>query len=334
MTNLTETMKATRMLEVGRMICEEIPVPPISDGQVLVRSEMASICGSDLHIVMMGAGVSHPTPCPHGYPGHEGIGTIVESKAQGLEPGTHVLTFPNPFQGECFNQYQRVGAKYCMALPDTDVARTELLMAQQLGTVVWARKRFPRDVTGETVAVVGQGSAGLFWTYLLKRAGAEKVIVSDLSDARLALAAKYGADVTVNASTDSLGEAVADLTGGRGVDYAVEAVGRSETFLSSVELPRVDGELMWFGLPSNDAPIQMDFNRFFRKRLKAASVYGAQDEPKAASFAEALDLIADRQIDVAPLLSHVYDVEQIDEAMHMAHEPVDAGALKVSVRFS
>lgn len=330
---MTQTMKATRMVDVGRMVCDEIPVPSISDGQVLIRSEMASICGSDLHIVMMGAGISHPMPCPHGYPGHEGMGVVVDSLAPGIEPGTHVLAFPNPFEGECFNEYQRVGAKYCLPLPDTEVSRNELLMAQQLGTVVYARKRFPRDVTGETVAVVGQGSAGLFWTYLLKRAGAEKVIVSDMSDSRLALARDYGADVTVNASTGSISEAVADETRGRGADYVVEAVGRSETFLSSVDLARLDGEMMWFGLPSTDEPIKMHFNKFFRRRLKAASVYGAQDEPGAESFGEALDLIAEREIDVAPLLSHVYDVEQIDEAMHMAHEPTEAGALKVSIRF-
>ena len=52
------TMRATRMVDVGQMICEEIAIPDISDGQVLIESEMASICGSDLHVVMMGAGLN------------------------------------------------------------------------------------------------------------------------------------------------------------------------------------------------------------------------------------------------------------------------------------
>ena len=56
------TMRATRMVGVGQMICEEIDVPQITDGQVLIESEMASICGSDLHVVMMGAGLNHPFP--------------------------------------------------------------------------------------------------------------------------------------------------------------------------------------------------------------------------------------------------------------------------------
>ncbi len=327
-------MRAARMVDVGRMVCEEIDIPGIGDEQVLVKSEMASICGSDLHIVMMGAGVSFATPCPHGYPGHEGIGEVVDTNVDDLAVGTQVLTFPMPPAGECFNEYQRVGGSVCTPLPDTSVPRSNLLMAQQLGTVVFARSFLPRDVEGETVAVVGQGSAGLFWTYLLKRAGAAKVIVSDLSDARLALAASYGADVTVNAGDSSFVEAVADETGGSGADYVVEAVGRSETFIESVDLARMDGELMWFGLPSSDDAVPMRFDRFFRKRLMARSVYGAQFEPDAASFREALELIATGAIDVEPLLSHVYGVEQIDEAMHLAHEPRDAGALKVSIDFS
>ena len=327
-------MRATRMIDVGRMVCEEIEIPALADGQVLIKSEMASICGSDLHVVMMGAGVNHAFPCPHGYPGHEGIGQIVESKVDGLEEGQHVLTFPNPVVGECFNEYQRVGENYCVPLPESDLPRAHLLMAQQLGTVIYAMRKHPRDILGETVAVMGQGSAGLFWTYLLKRAGAAQIIVSDLSDARLSVSSQYGADVCVNAQTDSLHTIVGDVTGGSGVDYLVEAVGRAETFRESVDHVRIDGEIMWFGLPSVDADIEMRFHKFFRKRLHAASTYGAQDEDGASSFREALRLIATGEIDVSPLLSHVFPVEEIDEAMHLAHEPHDAKALKVSIEFS
>ena len=328
-----EKMRATRMVEVGRMECEEIEIPRLVDGQVMVRSEMASICGSDLHVVMMGAGIAHPRPCPHGYPGHEGIGIVVESKSDALSKGTHVLTFPNPPVGECFNEYQRIGPGYCVPLPDSDLPRSQLMMAQQFGTVIYAMNRNPCDVRGKTVAVIGQGSAGLFWTYLLKRAGAERVITSDLSDTRLDVSQKYGADVCVNARQEDFVTVVNDLTHGEGADYVVEAVGCSETFLQSVDLVRRDGELMWFGLPSVDDNIPFQFQKFFRKRLKGICVWAAQDEPGAASFREALRLISEKEIDVAPLLSHVFSVEDIDKAMHLAHAPQDAGALKVSIHF-
>jgi len=328
-----EKMRATRMVEVGRMECEEIEIPPLAEGQVRVKSEMASICGSDLHVVMMGVGMGHPSPCPHGYPGHEGIGRVVESKSEQLPEGTHVLTFPNPPVGECFNEYQRIGPGYCVPLPDSDLPRSQLMMAQQLGTVLYARNQNLSDVQGKTVAVMGQGSAGLFWTYLMKRAGAERVITSDLSDARLAVSRQYGADVCINARQEDFTTVVNDLTRGEGADYVVEAVGKSATLLQSLDLVRMDGELMWFGLPSSDDHIPFSFQTFFRKRLKAVSDYGSQDEPNAASFREALRLITEKEIDVSPLLSHVFGVEDINQAMHLAHAPQDAGALKVSIHF-
>ncbi len=354
-------MRSARVVAVGQMECEEIPTAALdleNDGrEVLVRSEMSSICGSDLHMVMMGAGLMHQAPCPHGFPGHEGIGEVVESHVPHLPPGTHVLTFPNVPEAECFSEYQRVGASYCVPLPACDVPRSQLLMAQQLGTVIYALRQHPRNVAGETVVVMGQGSAGLFFTYLLKRAGAAKVIVADLSEARLKQSVAYGADVCIKAggagsssagggaasgasaandsgANDALLEAVADLTGGKGADYVVEAVGSASAFLSSVDLVRMDGQLLWFGLPSTDDNIAMQFQKFFRKRLKAASTYGAQDEPGATSFRQALSLIQHGHIDVSPLLSHVFNIEQIGDAMRLAHEPHDVGALKVSVEFT
>ena len=59
-------MRAARLVEIGRMDCEEIEMGPLEPGNVRVQTEMASICGSDLHRVMMGALMDHELPCPHG----------------------------------------------------------------------------------------------------------------------------------------------------------------------------------------------------------------------------------------------------------------------------
>ena len=161
-------------------------------------------------------------------------------------------------------------------------------MAQQLGTVVFAARQHPWDVAGRTVAVIGQGSAGLFWTWSLKRAGAARVIVADRSPSRLAASASFGADVLVDARADDLTEAVMDLTGGEGADFVVEAVGRRETLLQSIGLCRTGGQLFWFGLPDTNDPVPIDFRLFFRRKLTAFSTYGAQGEPGLVSFRLAL----------------------------------------------
>ena len=205
-------------------------------------------------------------------------------------------------------------------------------MAQQLGTVLFAAAQHPFDVSGRTVAVIGQGSAGLSWTWLLKRAGAAQVIVADRSPARLAAAPGFGADVCVLAPAQDLSTAVMDHTGGEGADLVVEAVGRRTTLLASVGLCRTGGRLFWFGLPDTNDPVPIDFRLFFRRKLTAVSTYGAQNEPGLVSFRRALAHIRSGDIDVRPLLSHVLPIEEIEEAFRLADTRAD-GAIKVSVAF-
>ena len=178
-------MKAARWVGLGRVECEDVPVPPVADGEVLVRTVYASICGSDLHEVFL------ETPPPSsrtGHPGHESVGEVVESRCPGFAPGRRVLTVPHAIDGRCLAEFQAMPGAACIRLPAT-AALSHLLMAQQLGTVVYALRRHPFDLVGQDVAVIGQGSAGAFFTFLLKRAGAARVLVSDKSPARLAYSA-------------------------------------------------------------------------------------------------------------------------------------------------
>jgi len=331
---MSDTMKAGRMLDVGQMVCEEAPIPDITDTQILVKTEFASICGSDLHIVMQGAGLTIPDRCPHGFPGHEGVGHVVASNDPAVPVGIDVLTFPNTGIAEGFSGFQRLSSgQYCLPLPESDLPNQQLMMAQQLGTVIFAHNERFRDVEGETVAILGQGSAGLFWTWLLKQAGAAQVIVSDRSNTRLAVSTQYGADIALNSNDADIGEVILDMTNGEGADYVVEAVGSSTAHDQSVEISRVGGGLMWFGLPDTNAGIEMSFAKFFRKKLTATSVYGAQNEANVVSFKAAMDHIVNGDIDVAPLCSHTYGIEHIDQAMATAFDPIDAAATKVSISF-
>jgi len=329
---MAEMMKSGQLFGVNDLRCVELAIPDRRDGEVLVKTSMASICGSDLHQVCHGAGIMYPTPCPHGYPGHEAIGEIVDAGDSEFAAGTKVLCFPSVPKAECFSEYQRIDPKYLLRLPETQVTPGELLMAQQLGTVVFAMRQRPVDVVGRTVLIIGQGSAGLFWSFLLKRQGAARIIVADVVPERLAVSQAYGADVVVNAGDDDLGEVVRDLTG-PGADFVIEAVGRKEVLNQTIELVRPDGDLMWFGLPDNDDDVPISYAKFFRKRLTANSTYGAQEEADGVSFQAALDLISNGAIDVSPLLSHVYPIDDITTAIAVANEPLAEGALKVSLSF-
>ena len=321
-------MKAARWVDVGRVVCEDVPLPSAADGEVLVRTAYASVCGSDLHAVF---GRAPAQPAAPGYPGHESVGEVVESRCPGFEPGDYVLTVPFAVDGRCLAEFQALPGAACIRLPST-VPLSHLLMAQQLGTVIYALRCHPLNVVGKDAAVIGQGSAGAFFTFMLKRAGAARVLVSDKSPARLAYSRKLGADLTVDAETADFRLAVMEATGGRGADLVVEAVGSRATFPHSVELAAPGATLVWFGLPEGTDDYPISFSQFFRRGLTAYSNFGAQGEPGLESFRYAVRLITDGAIDVAPLLTHMLPIEKVDQAFRIAHDRSD-NALKVSIKF-
>ncbi len=326
-------MKAARWVDVGRVVCEEVPRPSPSGGEVLVRTAYTSICGSDLHSVYGGA---PPPGVAAGHPGHESVGEVVESRCPGFEPGDRVLTVPHFVDGRCMAEYQALPGAFCIRLPGR-APLSHLLMAQQLGTVIYALRYRPLDLVGRDVAVIGQGSAGAFFTFLLKRAGAARVLVSDKSPARLAYARQLGADLAVLAGSGDASEgdfrsAVLEATGGRGADLVVEAVGSRETFPLSLELAAARATVLWFGLPEGTGDYPFSFPEFFRKFLTAYAISGTQGEPGFGSFRYAVRLIDDGAIDVTPLLSHLLPIDEVEKAYQIAHDRTD-GALKVSVSF-
>ena len=321
-------MKAARWVDKGRVVCEEVPLPSAADGEILLRTAYTSICGSDLHSVLLTA---PPRPGIAGHPGHESVGEVVESRCPGFEPGDRVLTVPHFADGRCMAEYQALPGSACIRLPDT-APLSHLLMAQQLGTVVYALRRHPLDLIGKNAAVIGQGSAGAFFTFLLKRAGAARVLVSDKSPARLAYSRQLGADMAVDAGAADFRSAVLEATGGQGAALVVEAVGSRETFPLSLELAADGATVVWFGLPEGASTYPFSFGEFFRRRLTAYSTWDAQGEARLESFRYAVRLIADGAIDVAPLLTHMLPIDQVEEAFRIAHERT-GNALKVSVEF-
>ena len=321
-------MKAARWVGLGRVECEDVPVPPVADGEILVRTVFASICGSDLHEVFF---ETPPPSMAAGHPGHESVGEVVESRCPGFALGDCVLTVPHAADGRCLSEFQALPGSACVRLPDT-AELGHLLMAQQLGTVVYALRRHPLDLVGRDVAVIGQGSAGAFFTFLLKRAGAARVLVSDFSPARLAYGRQLGADLAVDAGSTDFRAAVLEETGGRGAALVVEAVGSRETFPLSLELAAAEATIVWFGLPEGTADYPISFSDFFRRKLTAYSAYGAQGEPGLESFRYAVRLIAGAAIDVSPLLSHMLPIEEVGEAFRVARMRT-GNALKVSIKF-
>ena len=134
-----KTMLAAQAFSQGDIRCVEVAVPQPGPGELLVRTESASICGSDLHMALLGWGIPS-WPAPPGHPGHEAAGTVVESRGRRFKPGDRVLTAPRIWDSRCFAEFQNIDEAYVTPLPD-DVAFEYATMAQQLGTVIYAARR-------------------------------------------------------------------------------------------------------------------------------------------------------------------------------------------------
>ena len=238
------TMPAALATGLKQIRCDEIPVPEPAPGMVLVKTRLASICGSDLHIVYMGWN-AYEFPLPYGYPGHEGVGEVVDGGGTEFVPGDLVLTVPNIWESKVFAGYQLVRPQFLLKLP-RDVPEAHLLMAQQLGTVVFGCRRLP-TLVGKTVAVIGQGSVGLFHDFMLRRVGAHRIIGIEPVAARLSAGRAMGIDEAIDVTGRRATEAVLDLTGGEGADLVIEAVGSVETLNQTLQMVRPLGRVAVFG---------------------------------------------------------------------------------------
>jgi L-iditol 2-dehydrogenase len=314
---------------LGKWFCEEISIPAIQPGKVLVKTNMSSICGSDLHITYMGWNVSS-FPLPHGYPGHEGIGEVIDGGDTEYVPGELVLTVPNIWQSKCFAEYQLIDTQFLLRMPKT-MPESHLLMAQQLGTVVFGCKRLP-SLIGKTVAIIGQGSVGLFHDFMLRKIGAHKIIGIEPIPERLNAGKNLGIDHAIDVTGDRATEAVLDLTNGEGADLVIEAVGSTETLNQSLKMVRLFGQIAVFGLPPSADKILFDWDTFFRKCARMHTVFRGQDEPGLPAFKLAVDYIKNGEIDMSPFVTHTFPIWDIQEAFDLANERSD-GALKVSLTF-
>ncbi|MEQ8690365.1 MAG: zinc-binding dehydrogenase, partial [Pseudomonadales bacterium] len=253
---------------------------------------------------------------------------------EGLNVGDLVLTIPGAGFQRCFAEYQTLPGWWCLPLPAYDGSVEDLLMAQQFGTTIYALRRGAMDFVGKTVAVLGQGSAGQFFAWQAKHLGAANVVVADLSPARLAQSGVFGADIAVQGDVEgqAIREAVMDVSGGKGADIVIEAVGKQETIRHAVDIARAHGQICFFGLPDTNQDVPFNYSKFFMKQLSMYGVVGAQAEDDLSSFHKALDWIARREIDVSQMVSHRLELEFIDRALLLAHER-DEDALKVTLTF-
>lgn len=342
-------MKALVYHGPGKMAWEDVPEPEIKETtDAIVRVEATTICGTDLHILKGDT----PEVASGRTLGHEAVGTVeaVGPGVTNLRPGDRVLVSCISACSRC--QYCRDGhpglctggggwifgymidgtqAEYVrVPFADTSTYRMpegttddEILMLADIlptGYEVGVLNGSVRP--GDTVAIVGTGPVGLAAIIGARLYTPGHVIAIDLADARLKAAIDFGADLTVNNGKEDAIAYVRSVTGGRGADVAIEAVGVPESFELCTSLVRPGGHVANIGVHGRPATLHLE-------RLWIRDITVTTGLVDATSTATLLRLIEARQIDAAKFVTHRFALDDIVAAYDVFGRAAETGAIKV-----
>ena len=318
-------MKAVQIIARGTCAFVEAPKPALQPGSAIVKTLRLALCGSDVRHIHYLPDDRYPSPI--GETGHEMVGLVeaIDPANGSVQPGDIVLCLAPDHRA--MQEYYRAPIDRLLPFaPGTPLENA--VQAQQFGTVLFAAKHLP-DLHGKTVAVIGQGSAGLWFNFALKQRGAAKIIALDLKAYRLAYSKRFGATGTLHNADISTADALRDLNGGKLPDVVIEAAGEAAAIRLAIEVVRENGFILYFGVPRFET-MNFPIFDFFWKSLTARSNVGTIQEPNHASTRQALQLISDGAVPVADMITHTFKFADVLEAYEL-HRIQDEGAVKIVI---
>jgi L-iditol 2-dehydrogenase len=318
-------MKALQLIQPHSFEIVVVPIPVMDiDGseRILVRTRWASLCGSD--ISFFNGNKRYITyPLAPGIPNHENVGQVVESQSTEFKPGDLVLAIPEGDQG--LAEYYVAQACKAIQLPDELTRGEDSCLIQPLSTVLNAVEQLG-ELQGKSVAVVGLGSIGLFFCWLLKKRGAERILGIDPNRFRCQVAEKLGASETVSKrSIEVVHTSRLEPDQWRPIDICIEAVGhQTETINDCFELVRKGGTVLSFGVP--DQPVYpIEYETFFRKNTHLVAVV----TPDWNDYlARARDLFATHRKELDWMITHRLPIKEAAKAFTL-YERHEENILKV-----
>jgi len=346
-------MRAVVYRGANRMTLERVPVPEISDGELLVRVHACGVCGTDLKKIELGL-VDPPRIF-----GHEMAGTVVRTgkHVTRFAPGDRVAVYHHVPCRRCFycrkklfsqcGHYRRTGttagfepagggfAAYVRVMDwivedgttsiPPGVTFEEASFLEPLNTCVKALETAAL-AAGEVVVIFGQGPVGLLLTQAAALEGA-RVIGLDFIQRRLELAQELGAHVALNPKDREIEPVVKELTEGRGADLAIVATADSRVIRAAQNLVRRGGRVLLFANTVRGEVTPVDASCICVEEKQLIGSYSSSVE----LHEKVAELIFERKINVTRLVSHCLPLERFAEAIHIASHPSE-DSLKVIVQ--
>ena len=356
---MAQKMMAAVFVEPNRIVLDEKPIPDVGPLDALIRITTTTICGTDVHIL------KGEYPVARGLTiGHEPVGVITKlgSAVEGYREGQRVIAgaiTPSGHSAACLcgclsqdgagtkhgfkpmggwrfgNTIDGAQAEYLLVpdamtnlapIPDA-LTDEQVLMCPDIMSTGFSGAESGKVRIGDTVAVFAQGPIGLCATAGARLMGATTIIGVDSIPARMEIARKMGADHVVDFSTSDPVEEILRLTDGRGVDVAIEALGRQQTFEAALRVLRPGGTLSSLGVYSSDLTIPLGP---FHAGLGDLTIVTTLCPGGKERMRRLMEVIAAKRLDTQPLVTHRFKLADIEKAYDLFANQRD-GVLKVAI---
>jgi alcohol dehydrogenase len=349
-----DTMTAVAFLEPGRLGLVERVKPVPRAGEAVIRVTTTTICGTDVHIV------KGEYPVRRGLVlGHEPVG-VIDALGDGVgeeyHVGQRVVVGAITPCGQCFyclngthsqcggplggwrfgNTIDGAWAEYLL-VPDAKanlapipegLSDEDVLLVPDIFSTGLSGAESANIKVGDAVAVFAQGPIGLCATLGAKLRGAALIVAVDPVPARLAMARRFGADVAIDPREQDPVAAIKKLTGGRGADAAIEALGRQDTFESALRAIRPGGTLSSLGVYAGKlvAPYEAIHAGLGDQRIVTTLCPGGKERMRRL-----MAMIQHHRVDLSPLVTHRFGLDHIQDAFDLFAAQRE-GVLKVALR--
>ncbi|WP_027134447.1 NAD(P)-dependent alcohol dehydrogenase [Geminicoccus roseus] len=353
-------MKAAIFIEKNRIVLGEKPVPEVGPLGALLRVTTTTICGTDVHIL------KGEYPVEKGLTvGHEPVGIIEKlgSAVSGYQEGQRVIAgaiTPSGTTNACMcgcGSQDGVGTRHgfkatggwkfgniidgCQAeyvlVPDAmanlspvpdGLTDEQVLMCPDIMSTGFSGAESGKVRIGDMVAVFALGPIGLCAVAGAKLMGASTIIGVDTVPARMKVAQALGCDHVVDFKAGSPVEQIMEITEGRGVDVAIEALGTQSTFESALRVLRPGGTLSSLGVYSSDLRIPLDA---FSAGLGDHRIVTTLCPGGKERMRRLMGVVASGRVDLKPLVTHHFSLDRIEDAYDLFAHQRD-GVLKVAIR--
>jgi propanol-preferring alcohol dehydrogenase len=338
---MQKKMKAARFYKVKEPLkIDLIPIPELEGGDALVDMKACGICGSDIHIVYEGV---TPTPYTPITLGHEPSGVIAAlgREAKGWKVGDRVTVNPFITCGKCINclsgnsqiclsrrvigihtegglaEFLKIPAKNLVPLPENIPFDQGGIAVDAVATPYHAITNRGDLKVGEKVAIFGCGGLGIHGVQIAKICGASLVVAVDTIDSALKRAMKVGANEVIDPRKDSPVKKIKEMTGGMGVDLALEFIGLRETIEQAIGCVRVGGRVVVVGLGPEIISLPPP-TTFVRTELSLLGSYGST----TLEIQNVIDLIASGKLNLSDSITERFPLEEVNRGLEHLHKKI------------